>query len=1442
MAPKSHPETVFSGWRSRYSARMKSPFPPLKKSSILTGAVAAMLAVHSARAATFTYNNTATNSAPGTSWSAGTNWSAVPVSDPTTTLALTGTLAAGANVFTNNDIAGNFLLNVLTFTDAGPGSGAVPTVTISGGPLEFVTNGATAPTVTINSTGTVKPVLVINDNVVLTNTTTITATTAGTINGVISGAGGLTKLGAGILTLTGANIYSGANVVGGNGRLTISGTGSISPTTGAALTLGSGGSGTFQYDSSAASKFGSINIGNGTGTSSTLNQTNGTINGTTLTLNGGFSGSGFGTLNLSGGTMAISGVTTVSNQVSGDNIFSTINVSGAGNLTVGSNFFMTGAPAAARNAAGRVNQSGGAVTIAGTLNMARTTAANSAARRGEYNLTGGTLAVSQITQDAGADTFGTFNFNGGTLRPNASNASFLQGLTAANVQLGGAKIDTSGFNIGIAQTLLSGVANDGGLTKSGNGTLTLTAANTYVGATTISAGAVNLAHQSAVQNSTLTLNGGSVSFDSSVAGNAFTVGGLAASASGAGFDIALENNAAAAIALTVGGNNGSSTYAGALSGSGSLVKTGSGALTLSGANPFTGATTVSNGTLSVGGSFASAITVAPAGTLGGEGSTSGNVTFGAGSTFIFDPTTTGATDHFRSTGTIDTTAGATTKINITTGPDATSGSGLVVFEAATLTTNGLSDFKLLKRGTLSIAPTQLLFTWAPGGVVWKGGNGTNPAFWDVDVTPQNFTLGGVNNTFFNGDTVLFDDTASSFSVAIQGASVAPGTVTFNNSTNAYTLSGGAISGATSVTKTGTNSVTISSANSYTGTTDVVNGTLILNGTLDLTAINVLGTGTLNEGAGGVISGAASLSVGATAVLSGTNTYTGGTTIGGGTVTVNNPASLGANSSVLNFDDSGGTLALGATFSTTRAIVLNGNATIATNGFDLSNGGVIIGTGGVIKTGAGTLTLSGSSTYTGGTTINAGTVLAGATSNALGAITGALDVSGGALDLNGKTVTVGLLTGSGAGLITNGTAASIVFTASSGLSGTYAGIISNSAGTLGFTKSGTGTLTLTGANTYNGTTTISGGNSASSKLLISDAGSLTGGGALQIGSAASAGRFEYASSATNTQFSTITVGSGANGGTGSLVQSSGTITAAALRSGPGRTGGNSGNIDISGGTLHITGAATIGEQDLAAIPSTITISGSGLLQIDAGLKVGIAQVDTRDGNGIITQDGGTVTVVGGLTLAGTAAATWTRTARYNLNGGTLNVDAISMATTGAGTNISTFNFNGGTLSPIADSATFLQGLTSATVKVGGAIIDTVGFNVTIGQQLISDGFGDGGLTKSGPGTLTLSANNTYTGVTNVSAGVLKVNGTLGVGANVVNADAGRTDFGVSQTLEALNIADGAVVTLAAAVPAPAPEFLEMPAVLGAAAVPEPGSAALIFGGMLTLLGMRRGRAA
>ncbi len=213
-------------------------------------------------------------------------------------------------------------------------------------------------------------------------------------------------------------------------------------------------------------------------------------------------------------------------------------------------------------------------------------------------------------------------------------------ITGANTFQGAAN-DTTGRTLTV-NAVIAGAAGKNlviaGPAESGTGTINLGSSNTFSGTTSFSAGAtggarVVLNTRLALQNSTVTLSSkANVVFSSTVSTDTFTFGGLAASSAGTGSNLVLRNNDATPgpIALTVGGNNSSTTYKGVLSGTGSLIKTGSGTLTLGAANTYTGATTVSNGTLQVDGSTTSATTVANGATLAGGGLVNAAVTVSAG--------------------------------------------------------------------------------------------------------------------------------------------------------------------------------------------------------------------------------------------------------------------------------------------------------------------------------------------------------------------------------------------------------------------------------------------------------------------------------------------------------------------------------------------------------------------------------------------------------------------------------------------------------------------------------------------------------------------------------------------------------------------------------------------------------------------------------------------
>jgi autotransporter-associated beta strand protein len=123
---------------------------------------------------------------------------------------------------------------------------------------------------------------------------------------------------------------------------------------------------------------------------------------------------------------------------------------------------------------------------------------------------------------------GVINFNGGALQASAASDDYIAGATfALNVDAGGAKIDTNGYEIAIAREFHNiSATTPGGLTKLGDGKLTLTAVLTGIGDTTVNQGELNAAAGINTPSDTVYVATGATLTAPSIVADTLTIGGL----------------------------------------------------------------------------------------------------------------------------------------------------------------------------------------------------------------------------------------------------------------------------------------------------------------------------------------------------------------------------------------------------------------------------------------------------------------------------------------------------------------------------------------------------------------------------------------------------------------------------------------------------------------------------------------------------------------------------------------------------------------------------------------------------------------------------------------------------------------------------------------------------------------------------------------------------
>ncbi|HEV7409889.1 MAG TPA: autotransporter-associated beta strand repeat-containing protein [Bradyrhizobium sp.] len=881
-------------------------------------------------------------------------------------------------------------------------------------------------------------------------------------------------------------------------------------------------------------------------------------------------------------------------------------------------------------------------------------------------------------------------------------------------------------------TAASGTSG-GALFKDGSGTLTLSGVNTYTGATIVNGGTLLIAGAGRLGAATVQVQMLAGTLDlggtTQITGELSTFGG------------SIVNGALNSTAYTLGGGFISAS----LTGGGAVTQDGVGTTTLAATNTYAGGTTINSGTLEAAHASAGTIDALSGGgiTINGAGAlrSSVNGTLGNGITF-----------NDSSVGTLSAAAGTTLTLT-----------GGIFLNPDSVTTFGTpTDSGTILMNPLGISPSTTASVVVGGGILRAGSNELGGA------------LGIIQSTTVNaGATLDFAD----FTAAVrnlQGAGsvvigVAPAT-TLSLSVDPAVSSefSGVISGAGSVSVTGSGTMILSGANTYSNGTSIAGGaTLQLGngGAAGSIVGNVADGGTLAFNRSdtyifnGVISGpdgAVAQNGTGTTVLTANNSYASGTTINAGTLQLGDPS--------VN----------GGTTGSILGNVLN-NGTFAINRSDaLTFGGVISGTGAFQQLGAGTTTLTAVQTYQGSTTISAGVLaLTGTASIA----TSSGVVANAKFDISGLSAGTSItnLSGGSAGKVALGNNTLTVTNAA----GTFAGVISGGGGLI---KQGSGLFTLSGANDYTGGTTVAGGNlrvngSVASAVTVQTGATLSGTGSVG---------------------GLVTVQSG---GTLSAGQSPGTITLGALNLNAGSTSVfELGSPGVVGGPtndlVNVTGNLTLGGTLSVNAPSagyyrlfnygtltpsnfaTVTGSSNGtpvvLTNVPNQVNLSIAAAGQRIqfwdgadqiGNGVVN---------GGTGTWNAANTNWTGApGQANINdqwGSSVGVFAGTAGTvTVAGAqafDTLQFSTTGYVLNAGAGGQLQLSGLSGT-----GTINTDSGAAATINAPIVNGS--SQSLTKVGGGTLILTAANTYTGGTTISGGTLQ----LGNGGTTGSIVGDVTDNGV-----------------------------------------------------------------
>lgn len=1012
---------------------------------------------------------------------------------------------------------------------------------------------------------------------------------------------------------------------------------------------------------------------------------------------------------------------------------------------------------------------------------------------GTVTMSGGTLFATNPIQPIMNDFVLENNV---TLGVTTNTSSLVIG---GNVDLGGTRTITTATS----QTFINGVISNGALNKQGTGFLALGGQNTYVGATTISAGTLRVLAGATVgsntTSSTIRLNAGTFLrlADAGNVGNlqAITVTSSATSYGviGLGFDadpntlgVSLTTTNGGVIALdgihnystnlnlgAIGTGTGAGNYyLGATSFGGTFTGTeltagngnnyrlggGLGTLTIANANVLTG-----NNNLIVGAPNATAITnTAGRVVILSEQSFTGNVTVGNGGTFIV-------------------------------------GQNAALGDASNAITlfSGVLDLRV------SGSHNQFISEYAGRDITVSASSGLRG---DV-LGGGSFNFIDIGNLNVAGAFTLTVTNTANMSFRVTGGTTINGNTTFTTqTTSGLFLTGGIQGGAVNVTKAGAGVLAIGGQSSYTGVTTLSAGTLrvtdvnglssntlnITGGTLDLRNEGTMDGDTVTYSVGSVgginLTNAATINVGGlTGTFKGntialTGDFTINTATTAATLTVANAPSVlaGALTPENYLSGSGYRLRLQNVFLDAATTTFN------TTSSHLEIAGLLTGSGVLVKDGRGSMRLLADNTsgFSGDVQINRGSLLVG-NSNALGSgtspvligSTSTTTLMNSALLTEGsvsvaRNITVRAPGAGGSGIVALGgsDASNSTFSgnivlgretqlqAVLGGAVTFSGQMSENVAGTGVAKVGRGTVYLTNANIFSGTLRVNTGElvgytqPAGSPFGMNNSIQLQGGVIRLVN--------ELPSTPMAAVHNTLTI----SGGTKLVVDASGGSLTMFMFNDLVRVGAGTLNVDgatNSFGVDELVSFNTISTNFGIVDPWVLSQNGpnniGNFLTVDFANNLAVASALYQYGGGdinnalpfdtFVVDAASTVT-----TLAGDVATsnlkvddgrTVTATGQVlTINGGGIPAGLILNPDT---TNLAVgASILGGTLNFNASEGIVYVGGTDGS----GATLETV---ATISANIT----GTGGLTKFGPGTLVLAGtDNNLTGQVSVNAGVLR----------------------------------------------------------------------------------------